>query len=123
MFNALQHINTKSTMPLKTLFDFSGIAQKDTLVNPAPMYHYNVQTDDKLCPSEWSYQRLQGRRIPTSSRERTLSSRILPLRIRVRRKTKGEMAALLVVQRNTGQTSAQTSTRSQYMTPSLSMSL
>ena len=33
-----------------------------------------------------------------------------PLR-RVRRKTKREMAALLVVQRNTGQTSAQTSTK------------
>ena len=36
MFNALQHINTKSTMLLKTLFDFSGAAQKYTLVNPAP---------------------------------------------------------------------------------------
>ena len=36
MFNALQHINTKSTMLLKTLFDFSGTAQKDTLVNLAP---------------------------------------------------------------------------------------
>ena len=33
-----------------------------------------------------------------------------PLR-RVRRKTKREMAALLVVQRNTGKTSAQTSTK------------
>src|SRR3989337_223609 len=52
------------------------------------MCHFNVQTDDKPCPSEWSYQRLQGRRIPTSSRERTLSSRILPLRRRLRRKTK-----------------------------------
>ena len=51
------------------------------------------------------------------------TSRILPLRRRVRRKTKREMAALLVVQRNTGQTSAQTSTRSQDRTLSLSMSL
>ena len=33
-----------------------------------------------------------------------------PLR-RVRRKTKGDVTALLVVQRNTGQTSAQTSTK------------
>ena len=64
MFNALQHINTKSTMLLKTLFDFSGTAQKDTLFNPTLMYHYNVQTDDKPCPSEWSYQRLQGRILP-----------------------------------------------------------
>jgi hypothetical protein len=36
VFNALQHINTKSTMVRKTLFDFSGTAQKYTLVNPAP---------------------------------------------------------------------------------------
>ena len=51
--------------------------------------------------------------------KRTLSSRILPLRRRVRRKTKEEMAASLVVQRNIGQTSAQTSTRSQHRAPSL----
>ena len=36
MFNAFQHINTKSSMLRKTFFDFSGTAQKDTLVNPAP---------------------------------------------------------------------------------------
>jgi hypothetical protein len=36
VFKALQHIHTKSTMLRKTLFDFSGTAQKDTLVNLAP---------------------------------------------------------------------------------------
>jgi hypothetical protein len=51
------------------------------------------------------------------------ANRIVPSRRRVRRKTKREMVALLVVQRNIGQTSAQTSTRSQDRTPSLSMSL
>jgi hypothetical protein len=36
VFKSLQHINTKSTMLRKTLVDFSGTAQKDKLVNPAP---------------------------------------------------------------------------------------
>jgi hypothetical protein len=90
--------------------------------------HLSVEQNSRAKDSHVKGQRvllepMWCRRTSTSSRERTLSSRILPLRRRVRRNTKREMAALLVVQRNIGQTSAQTSTRSQDRTLSLSMSL
>ena len=53
MYNALQHINTKSTMLLKTLFDSSGTAQKDTLVNLAPC-------TIKMCKLMTNHARLDG---------------------------------------------------------------
>ena len=50
VLNALQHINTISTMLRKTLVDFSGTPQKDQLVDPGPMLHFSAQTDDEPRP-------------------------------------------------------------------------